>query len=272
MNSPQDAIKYKRQPAIRTFISDLIDGQWLEQEKLLSTRYGKLKRVRLTGTVVTKKEVFQENEESILEETQHSNSRITYHIDDGTGRIWGTIWGTNPEDYQDIQVSSLVEVIGTLRTYQTRVNLTIEIIRTIDNNPNLEMYHIAEVLRKRKLDPTFEIVQTSPQVFEDFDFETDQEFTEKLEPSPESPKQPLKSHSNGDSSTFKKDPSQVFQDLDRNDQIIQFITKQDDGDGVSIQKIMKQFPIEKEELKEKLDQLCQDVKIYKCQPKHYSAY
>ncbi|MCK5344295.1 MAG: hypothetical protein KAR20_12865, partial [Candidatus Heimdallarchaeota archaeon] len=251
----------------RTFISDLIDGQWIEQEKQLSTRYGKLKRVRLSGTVVTKKEISQENEDSVLEETQHSNSRITYQIDDGTGRIRGTLWGTNPEDYQNIQVSSLVEVIGTLRTYQTRVNLTIEIIRTVDN-PNLEIYHIAEVLRKRKLGPTFEIVATSPEVFDNFEdtFETDEEFTEDLTSSNQSV---VKSSSVGDST---KDQPQVFQDLDRNEQIVQFITDQDDGDGVSIQTIMGKFSIENEELKEILEQLCQDVKIYRPQPKFYSAY
>ena len=62
MNSSPDANRFKRWPAIRTFISDLIDGQWIEQEKQLSTRYGKLKRVRLSGTVVTKKEISQEYE------------------------------------------------------------------------------------------------------------------------------------------------------------------------------------------------------------------
>jgi len=267
MDSPPETNNFKRQPAIRTFISDLIEGQWMEQEKQLSTRYGNLRRVRFSGTVITKKEVNDPNEESVLEETQHSNSRISFQIDDGTGRIWGTLWGINPEDYQNIQVSSLVEVVGKPRTYQTRINLTIEIIRTIEN-PNMEIYHIAEVLRKRKMEPTFEIVKTSPQVFDNFDedFETDKEFTENLEPSPK----PTQQSSHVEET--KKDHPQVFQDLDRDEQIVQFITKQDDGDGVSIQSIMEQFSIENTELKEILEQLCQDVKIYKCQPKHYSAY
>ena len=203
MDSPPETNNYKRLPAIRTFIADLLDGQWLEQEKWLSTRYGNLKRVRFSGTVITKKEVGDTDE---LEATQNSNSRISFQIDDGTGRIWGTIWGTNPADYQNIQVSSLVEVVGKPRTYKTKVNLTIEIIRTIDENPNLELYHIAEVLRKRKLEPTFEIVRTSPEVFDNFDddFETDKEFTDK----PDS-----KISTYEDSSTTKKENVQVFQYL-----------------------------------------------------------
>ena len=51
--------------------------------------------------------------------------------------------------------------------YQEAPQLTAEIVRKI-SNPNYETYHMMEVIKKRKFDPTFEVEKVETNTFDGF--------------------------------------------------------------------------------------------------------
>jgi len=233
--------------------------------------------VRICGTVTKKKEDTKEIvEESFISNNLNDNTRIFFQIDDGTGRLNCTIWGVDFEDYSNITYGSLVDIVGNTRSYKDKINLNIKFIRKIEN-PNDEIYHSLEVLRRRKFEPTFEIEKITPTSFKDFDFESKNEDenenlaetilkeienNEKIERRNNSEKEEEQSKTNSD----------LFKGIDQMDEIVVYIQENDKGDGVSIEDVAKIFSINMDEMKKIIDQLCQDVKIYKVHPGFYSSY
>jgi RPA family protein len=269
-----DAQKYKRFPAKRVYIGDLHEGQWLSEENILASRYGKLKTVRICGTVTHKKEDTKEIvEESFISNNLNDNTRIFFQIDDGTGRLNCTIWGVQFDDYSNITYGSIVELVGNTRSYKDIINLNIKFIRKIEN-PNDEIYHNLEVLKKRKLEPTFEIEKITPTSFKDFDFESKNEDTNG-----NLAETKINEIENDDRINISevleeksKPNSDLFKGLDQIDEIVVYIQENDKGDGVSIEDVAKIFSINMDEVRKIIDQLCQDVKIYKVHPGFYSSY
>ena len=266
--------QFKRNPVVRVLVEDLVPSRWNEEEKIIESRYGTIKRVRLCGTVVNRRETQQEpSSDSFLENENAANSRVSFLIDDGTGHLWATVWAATVEDFQHIKTGDVVDVIGIGRKYKNQPQINVEIIHKL-TDPNFETYHLIDVLRKRKLEPSFEVKEPTIQNFDDFDLDLPQEdFT--------------KSSSSGQEDVFiqefeaDKSPAQEAAppstptkkaSLDTPDQIVEYITEKDMGDGVPIAEISQAVGVDKADLKGILEQLCQDVKIYKVQPGYYSSY
>ena len=272
-----DAQRYKRFPAKRVYIGDLHEGQWLSDENILASRYGKLKTVRICGTVTKKKEDTKEIvEESFISNNLNDNTRIFFQIDDGTGRLNCTIWGVEFEDYSNITYGSLVDIVGNTRSYKDKINLNIKFIRKIEN-PNDEIYHSLEVLKRRKLEPTFEIEKITPTSFKDFDFESknddeNENLAETILKEIETNENNERRNNSEKSKEQSKTNSDLFKGIDQMDEIVVYIQENDKGDGVSIEDVAKIFSINMDEMKKIIDQLCQDVKIYKVHPGFYSSY
>ena len=275
-----DASRFKRLPVMRVLIQDVTEGQWIEEEKMVSTRYGRIKRVRICGTVIDRKEPVQDTaEESFLDDSFNQNTRLSFQVDDGTGRIWGTLWGIDIEDYAHLQPGAIVDIVGIARQYRNRISLTCEYVRHLQD-PNWETMHILRVLERRKFVPKFEIETIENATFDDFSFESENDMSS------------IGTMANGESSSFDSDPLDnedeivetlsedtnlheevdAFENMNVLDQIVEFIQTQDHGDGVSIQKISESLSVSLPNLKLHLDQLSQDIRIYKTSAGHYSAY
>ena len=141
-NKMQSNNQFKRYPAVRVFVEDLKGGVWNEEEKNLMTRYGKLKRIRLCGVAIRRREKLEEpqEEDSFLEGAAQTNSRLSFLVDDGTGQLWATFWGVNPSEYAELVEGSLIDIIGKVRLYQENPQVTLEIARMV-KDPNYESYH-----------------------------------------------------------------------------------------------------------------------------------
>jgi RPA family protein len=270
---------FKRIPFKRTLVSDLKEGQWNAEEKNLATRYGSVKRVRICGTILKKREVVEDGkgENSYLDNPTQNNSRISFLLDDGTGQVWTTKFGILVEDYIAIDKGVLVDVCGIVRNYQNNTTLTLEFIRKIEN-PNFEIYHLMEVLKMRKFEKKYEIIKQNPDLIDDFNFDTmtndlrmDSVKKDSNRNSNENSELEIISNEINDNGEKNVDDDS-FQKLDLNDKIVQYIQSNDEGDGVSIQKIGESLSVKPEKLKKMLEQLSQDVKIYKVQPGFYSSY
>ena len=278
-NSPAGSQgQFKRLPFKRILTEDLADAIWDDNEKLALTRYGKLKRIRVCGVVVNKREIIEQKpEDSIVAENNTTNSRASFNVDDGTGSIWATYWGIQKDQVAHITKGSLVDVVGLLRSYRNNFQLTVEMIRVLED-PNVELLHVASVLKTRKTQPRVHVEKSEPKIFDDFDFDT---VTEKKMGQTDviDEMEHLESVSTQERvSSVKPEPlksvekTTILNNQDVSEQICQYIQENDQGDGVSIQEISEKCQIDLESLKRKLDQLLQDVRIYKVQPGFYSSY
>ncbi len=275
-----DASRFKRLPVMRVLIQDLTKGQWIEEEKMVSTRYGRIKRVRICGTVLDRKEPVQDNaEDSFLDDSFNQNTRLSFQVDDGTGRIWGTLWGIAIEDYAHLQPGAIVDIVGITRQYRNRISLTCEYARLLQD-PNWETVHVLRVLERRKFKPKFEIETIENTTFDDFSFESENDMsTAGTLPNGESSFSDSVHLENKDVvvETLSEDTNlgqkmDAFENMDVLDQIVNFIQTNDNGDGVSIQKISESLSVSLPTLKSHLDQLSQDIRIYKTSAGHYTAY
>ncbi len=279
--------RYTRFPFVRVFIKDLNEGNWNFEENMLESRYGKLKRVRICGTIINKREVIEESQDdSFLVEDSGPNSRISYHIDDGTDRLWATIWNVDVERYEHLKTGTLVDIVGIVRIYNNRIQVTLDYIRAIDD-PNIETYHRIEVLKKRKLEPSHEVSKqdrnsTGDFDFDlpddDFDFEDSDDFLDEDDDFFEDESFDNEISSEDIEEISSKDDNVAInevQDLDKSDlgdQIRNYIRDNDKDDGISREKLIQKFSIDADLLDEILEKLLQDVEIYKTKPNHFSAY
>ncbi len=284
MNPTTDGSRFYTPPAIHVFIQDLQQGQWIEEEKVVSTRYGRIKRCRIFGVVTIRKEPAPENqEESFLDESFTQNARISFQIDDGTGRIWVTIFGIEIKDYNFLQKGILVEVVGKPRFYRNNISLVGEFARKIED-PNWETHHILKVLHRRKFKPRLEIEKVESTSFTEFNFDSKEfpdmkENVKKFEslPSTDSTENQMIEEISHDIENLSDEIEDLssndpFHSLTIMDEIVKFIQKNDEGDGVAVSAIQEAFHLDLTALKGYLEQLSQDIRIYKTNVGYYSAY
>ena len=128
--------QFKRQTAKKIRITDLANGKWEAETKVLITSYGEqIGRARILATVVSK--FFSEEKEF---------ASIT--LDDGTDTIRVKGW-KETKNLEKLEVGNLVDIIGKVREYNGEVYLTNEIVQKIDD-PNLELLRKLELLAKKK--------------------------------------------------------------------------------------------------------------------------
>jgi len=106
----------KRQTAYKCNINTLNNGVFVKKQgwesNYLMTEFGDFSRVNLLAVVVGKEE-----------------SGLT--LDDGTGQISGRLF-EKIEQLSNIQIGSVVLIIGRPREYNNKIYLTLEIVKNID--------------------------------------------------------------------------------------------------------------------------------------------
>ena len=144
-------MSYKRNPAVQCWIKHIIEGQYNEIEKFFYTIFGHVKRIRIIGTIINKREQIIEvaDMDMGLEENLDSNIRLDFDLDDSTGMIRATIRNINPEIFNAFNKGDIVEVMGRISKYGEYISLWIEIMRKVDE-PNLILLRNAEIINKIK--------------------------------------------------------------------------------------------------------------------------
>jgi RPA family protein len=106
----------RRQTAYKCNISTLNSGVFVKKQgwesNYLMTEYGDFSRINLLAVVVGKEE-----------------NSLT--LDDGTGQISGRLF-EKVEQLNNIQIGSVVLIIGRPREYNNKIYLTLEIVKNID--------------------------------------------------------------------------------------------------------------------------------------------
>ena len=142
---------YKRFPAVKCWIKHILESEFDEIDNSFHTIFGKVKRIRIIGTIIEKKEVLAEIDEYNigLEDDAKENVQLIFKLDDSTSLIRAVIESVNPEKYRNYNVGHTVDVVGRPRKKEGILSLWIEIIRKVEK-PNYILLRDAEIIRRIK--------------------------------------------------------------------------------------------------------------------------
>ncbi len=236
--------------AINIFIEHILEGKYLSEEKVLLTKLGKIKKVKIIATIVDKKEFISEtkDEKNPSADSEISNSRIAFDLDDGSGLIRGNIWRADPEKYSDYNKGDIVLVVGGINQYKEFISISLDIIRKIED-PNYILWFRAEVLKKFKQGKWSEIPEVVEPTSNIDEISSSFEVNELFE---------------GDSGSNTNDlKEKVFK-------IIESHTV--NGKGIRFEKIKTNFKVSDEELRTIIRDLEMESKIYKAEEDTYQSY
>lgn len=140
--------QYIRFPAIRCWITHILDAYYDEIENVFHTIFGKVKRVRLIATIKDKYEFPSFDSET--------TSNMNLELDDGTGVIRASKWKVEPEEIARYDIGNLAYFIGVLQSREGVLSLRIEIIKIIID-PNEFLLHDVKIIKRIKSGEIVEI-------------------------------------------------------------------------------------------------------------------
>ncbi|MHA2283319.1 MAG: hypothetical protein ACXAC5_20965 [Promethearchaeota archaeon] len=146
-----ETTSYKRFPAIHCWIKHITESEYDEQKNIFHTIFGKVKRIRIIGTVIEKNEELTEIDDYYLgvDGDAKENIQLIFKLDDGTSIIRAIIENVNPENYRKYSVGHIVDVVGRPRKKDEILSLWIEIIREVEE-PNYILLRDAEIIKRIK--------------------------------------------------------------------------------------------------------------------------
>ena len=136
---------FKRFPAIRCWISHVLGGTYIPEERILNTLFGNVKRIRILATVIKKEEyIFTDS----FEETQ-KNVGLKFTLDDGTGIIVALVRDLERQQFKIVSEGDLVDIVGIVSTSREDSYMIspTEIMRRVEN-PNYKLLRDAEIIEK----------------------------------------------------------------------------------------------------------------------------
>lgn len=242
---------FKRFPAIRCWIKNILDGKYSIEDKSLFTIFGKVKRVRIVATIIDKREIINTqstDSDFLLEDDNGSNLRIEFDLDDGTGLIRAVLWKANPDQFKDFIKGDIVDVVGLIRRWKEYFSISPEIINII-KDPNFILLRDAEIIKKIKAGEIQEIPE-----FPDKEFEIDEISTEI-----------------DVNSLFDEENSLEIDDL--KEEVYSVIEKHSiEGNGISFKKIKDIIQISEDKLKKYIRDLEMESRIYPSEKNVYQTY
>lgn len=259
----------KRSPSIRCHITDLINSEYSEEEKAIYTIFGKIRRVRIVGNLIIKKISQTEDpnpEDSMIKTQDDKNMRINFLINDGTGNLWFTVWDSNADNYQDYKPGDLVQIVGTVRYYNGKTSINVEFINKYDN-PNYEVLHELEMIKYIKISGKKSQIESSNI---DNDLKMEEEDIDNFISS-EQTSENFEFEDFDELDEFSSD-SLSFNEIELEEMVIDFIKKNDHGDGVSVDKIRSGLNKSKDVIEEILKRLTMNTKIYSLSTGIYKLY
>ncbi|MFX0057277.1 MAG: OB-fold nucleic acid binding domain-containing protein [Candidatus Hodarchaeota archaeon] len=242
---------FKRFPAIRCWISHILEGKYINAERFLYTIFGKVKRVRFSATIIEKREILTNplsSEDSFIDEDEASNIRIEFDLDDGTGLIRAIIWQADIEKFKEFERGMIVDIVGLVRYWNERLSISPEIIREI-KNPNLILLRSIDIIKKIKSGAIEDIPEKNGEEINLNDFSDGIDVD----------------------SLFEGD---ITEELDELKEKI-FILIEDsslDGNGISFKDIKLKLKISEDKLKRYIRDLEMESRIYQSDDNIYQSY
>ncbi|MFW9973503.1 MAG: OB-fold nucleic acid binding domain-containing protein [Candidatus Odinarchaeota archaeon] len=241
-------MSYKRNPAIQCWIKHILEGQYDENEKFFCTIFGHIKRIRIIATIIDRKEKLIEisEEELGFEDSNDSNIRIDFDLDDGTGMIRATVRNADPDKYKAFKKGDIVDVMGGVSRYGDFVSLWLEYMKIVEE-PNLILLRNAEIINKIKSGE----IQEIPEIVNDLE-----EFSDEI-----------------DVNTLFENESDTFERNEIKEKIYSLIERTSaEGKGINFERLKQDLKISDNELKTHLNDLILESRIYKSDNDNFEAF
>ena len=232
-----EAQRFKRAPAIRCWIKNILEGKRIINENAIFTIFGKIRRVRITATIINKRE-FLRNEKSDLED--NITSRIDFYLDDGTGLIRAVLWDLDLIEYEDFVKGDIVDVIGLIRSSGDFISINLEIMNKV-NDPNTLLLRDAEIMKTIKFGETYEIPEEDV-VREESEIDINDLFKEE------------------ESTQIKEEIYMTIKDYSS------------DGTGIRFKKLKEIILISEDDLRSYLKDLMKESRIYQSEKEVYQTF
>ncbi|MBD3196904.1 MAG: hypothetical protein GF317_17760 [Candidatus Lokiarchaeota archaeon] len=240
---------YKRYPAVKCWIHQILEGKYSNQEKSLYTVFGLLKRVRIIATIIEKREILNNpsDEEDLFEDAEESNIRIEFDLDDGTGLFRGTLWRVDPEDHKDFVKGDIVDVIGLIKYWEGFKSISPEIIKKIEE-PNSILLRDAEIIKRLQSEGKHEIPEGDESELE-LDVLDEEIDVDML---------------------YEDNSNEV---LDMKEKIFSLIeNKSLEGDGITFRELENLLKVSKDELRDHLRDLEMESRVYQSEEDVYQTF
>lgn len=267
--------KFIRTPSQRCRIADLVKGLYNEDEKTISTVFGPIRRARLVCHLIYKKITSNQSDDStsMIKSTDENAERLSFLIDDGSGKLWITLWNTKSSFYQNIDRGDLIHTVGTVKKKNDGgVIFYPDFIAKI-TDPNIELLHELEMIKfiKNNGKSAFnEDVSYQNPMEEDENIENMIQLQEKEEIIDKTPTITNEFDEFEDLDDFGE--LDDFDQSELEDAIITTIENNDDGDGVSVGRIVKKLGISEDLVIDLLKKLSLNTKVYTTNSGKYKIY
>ena len=152
-------------PAISCWIKHLHEGKFNNQEKLLLTIFGSIKRVKIVATIIEMEEFVSKTASDDIVEDTNVNYRLI--LDDGTGLINAIKWirhdtASSNRDLdgaiKTLKKGDLINLVGRINSWNNRIQISIENAFKL-SDPNYFLLHDAQIIKKLKTTTLYEIPQ-----------------------------------------------------------------------------------------------------------------
>ena len=240
-----------RFPAIRCWIKNILKGIYNLEDNSYITTFGKIKRVRLISTIIDKREIIDsrnDDEESVYEEEESTNSRLEFYLDDGTGIIKAVLFKIDPEKFSTFNKGDIIDIVGRLGQWDNNPQIYPEIIKKVEN-PNQILLREAEIIKKVKDGETQDI------------------------------KELLKHENNFEIGQSEIDLDDLFEDKESEDfdemkeKLFSIIEKSSlEGRGMSFKSLKQLVTLSEEDLRDYLRDLEMESRIYQSEKNIYQSY
>jgi DNA replicative helicase MCM subunit Mcm2 (Cdc46/Mcm family) len=172
------------------------------------------------------------------------SSNLIFDLDDSTGLINAIIWQINPEKYKEYNKGDIVDIVGTVRESRETMSISIEIMRKV-KEPNYVLLKNAEIIKKIR----FGKIELIPDTKEE-DFGRDEI--------------PFNEH-------FKGGGLKKVDDIkEKIYSIIEAHSSEDNG--ISLEKLKEKVQITEEDLKNIIEDLKMESRIYSSEKDFYQSY
>jgi RPA family protein len=234
-------MEFKRMPAVKTRIVDIVNGKYFSAEKekmkaaFVVTSFGqKISRVNLIATVIDKF-------------VSEDGNYCSLTLDDGTSLIKSKTFKEDTKILKDYELGDLILLIGKLREYNGEVYINAEATRKVmdANFEILRRFEILQELRKKKK-MTEEIKNLANQISE----EELREYSKKKYNIDENALQVI------------RESSIVEKVEDYKPALLEVINKLDDGKGVEINKIFEVANLPESVIEHTLNELLANGSLY----------
>ncbi|MBN2458324.1 hypothetical protein JXB31_04305 [Candidatus Woesearchaeota archaeon] len=258
-----------RQVAVKSWISDIINGRYVKEEGdwnpnyVITQRKIRVSRTNILGVMVSEPAV--------------DPGHYSFVIDDGSSKI--TVRSFDDKPPKDIAIGDVIKIIGRPREFGSEIYIMPEIIKKIDNNKYKWLEHwkleLETLYRGIPLqDITDEETHGSSQAQKSRmekaplseEFVEDLPETAKLAENATRPLDSKGSYGNHKKKAEKPDDNAAQTSSNPIDLILEIIRKSDKGDGTDTENVISDSALKREKAELIINNLLMDGEIFEVKP------